>query len=95
VGLRRAEPTSLIVDDRNGRRQHDRGVRPARLDTYTPGTTALRSIYDGNEVVAELDSSGNILGRFARGDGPDELLVNCPDSGTANKRWAALTSATT
>lgn len=60
-----------------------------RLDTYNPGS-AERFIYDGNEAVAELDSSGNIIARFVRGDGADELLVQYPDSGTSNRRWVHL-----
>jgi RHS repeat-associated protein len=60
-----------------------------RLDTYNPGS-ASRFIYDGTEAVAKIDSSGNILGRFVRGDGDDELLVSYPDSGTSNRRWTYL-----
>jgi hypothetical protein len=40
-----------------------------RLDLYNPGT-AKRFIYDGPEVVAELDASGNIIARYVRGDAP-------------------------
>jgi RHS repeat-associated protein len=53
-----------------------------RLDTYNPGGSASRFIYDGNEVAAELDTSGNILHRFVRGDGADEVLVDY--SGSTN-----------
>jgi RHS repeat-associated protein len=45
-----------------------------RLDVYNPGT-ATRFIYDGSEVVAQLDASGNIVRRQVRGDGADEVLV--------------------
>lgn len=45
-----------------------------RLDTYNP-SPLTRFIYDGQEVVAELDSSGNITRREVRGDGPDEILA--------------------
>jgi RHS repeat-associated protein len=45
-----------------------------RLDLYNPGT-ATRFIYDGSEVVAQLDASGNIVRRQVRGDGADQVLV--------------------
>lgn len=45
-----------------------------RLDTYNPGT-ATRFVYDGDEVVAQLDSAGNITRRQVRGDGADEILA--------------------
>lgn len=61
-----------------------------RLDTYTAGSTTVRGIYDGDEMVAELDSSGNIIGRFIRGDSPDELLVSYSSSATTSKQWAHL-----
>ena len=61
-----------------------------RLTNYSAGTVASNYIYDGDEVVARLDNSGNITGRFVRGDGPDELLASYPDSGTTNRRWASL-----
>jgi RHS repeat-associated protein len=57
-----------------------------RLDTYNPGTTS-RFIYDGNEVAAELDGSGNIVTRFVRGDGADELIASYAGSGTISRSW--------
>ena len=50
-----------------------------RLDLYNLGT-AKRFIYDGDEVVAELDSSGNIIGRYVRGDAPDEIITGYTSS---------------
>jgi len=45
-----------------------------RLDVYNPGV-GRRFIYDGAEVVAELDGAGNLLRRHVRSDAPDEVLV--------------------
>lgn len=55
----------------------------SRLDTYNPGSP-VRFIYDGVEAVAELDSSGKIMRRYIRGDGPDELLVEYVGTGSSD-----------
>jgi RHS repeat-associated protein len=60
-----------------------------RLDIYNPGT-AKRFIYDGAEVVAELDSSGNIVGRYVRGDGPDEIITGYTSSNPTARGWYHL-----
>lgn len=59
-----------------------------RLDTYNP-TPLRRFVYDGNEAVAELDSSGVIQNRYVRGDGADELLVDYSGSGTSSRRFTS------
>lgn len=41
----------------------------------------------GDEVAAELDSSGNIVTRFVRGDGDDELVASYVGSGTGSRTW--------
>jgi RHS repeat-associated protein len=60
-----------------------------RLDLYNPGT-ARRFIYDGDEVVAELDSSGNIIGRYVRGDAPDEIITGYTSSDPTARGWYHL-----
>ena len=60
-----------------------------RLDTYNPGT-AKRFIYDGAEVVAELDASGNIVGRYVRGDAPDEIITGYTSSDPTARGWYHL-----
>jgi RHS repeat-associated protein len=68
-----------------------------RLDTYNPGT-AKRFIYDpgsesgagGAEVVAELDASGNIVGRYVRGDAPDEIITGYTSSNPTARGWYHL-----
>jgi RHS repeat-associated protein len=60
-----------------------------RLDTYNPGA-AKRFIYDGAEVVAELDASGSILGRYVRGDAPDEIITGYTSSNPTARGWYHL-----
>jgi RHS repeat-associated protein len=57
-----------------------------RLDSYNPGTLT-RFVYDGGEVAAEIDSSGNIVKRYVRGDGADDALVYFNGSGTAQRGY--------
>lgn len=55
----------------------------SRLDTYNPSSGAFRRfVYDGDEVAAELDSSGNIVSRYIRGDAPDEMLLDYSGAGS-------------
>jgi YD repeat-containing protein len=60
-----------------------------RLDLYNPGA-AKRFVYDGAEVVAELDSSGNILARYVRGDAPDEIITGYTSSDPSARGWYHL-----
>jgi RHS repeat-associated protein len=60
-----------------------------RLDVYNPGT-AKRFIYDGAEVATELDSSGNIVGRYVRGDGADEIITGYTSSNPTARGWYHL-----
>lgn len=46
-----------------------------------------RFLYDGNDIIAEYNSSGTLLRRFVHGEGPDEPLVWYEDSGTTDRRW--------
>jgi RHS repeat-associated protein len=57
-----------------------------RLDTYNPGSLT-RYVYDGPEVVAEVDSTGDIQHRYVRGDGPDELMVVYSNGAASSHRW--------
>ena len=60
-----------------------------RLDVYNPGT-AKRFIYDGDEVIAELNASGNIVGRYVRGDAPDEIITGYTSSDPTARGWYHL-----
>jgi RHS repeat-associated protein len=60
-----------------------------RLDTYNPGTPK-RFIYDGDEVVAELDASGNIIVRYVRGDAPDEIVTGYTSADPTARGWYHL-----
>jgi len=57
--------------------------RLAEYDT----TISTRFVYDGGEIAAEVDGSGNILRRYITGAGADEPLVWYEGSGTSDKRW--------
>lgn len=48
------------------------------------GTTFL---YDGDALVAEYDTGGNLLRRYAHGDGVDEPLVWYEGAGTGSPRY--------
>jgi len=62
-----------------------------RLDTYNPSSGAFRRfVYDGDEVSAELDSSGSIVNRYIRGDAPDEVLLQYAGSGSSSYRYYHL-----
>jgi RHS repeat-associated protein len=60
-----------------------------RFDSYVAGT-GHRFIYDGSEAVAELNSAGTMVGRFVRGDGADEVLLEYPDATTNTPRYHHL-----
>jgi RHS repeat-associated protein len=57
-----------------------------RLDLYNPGT-ATRFIYDGSEVAAEFDGSGNITNRYIRSDAADDPIVFFNGSGTSQRGY--------
>jgi len=57
-----------------------------RLTEYDT-TISTRFVYDGGEMAAEVDGSGNILRRYVTGAGADEPLVWYEGSGTSDKRW--------
>ncbi|MBA3811549.1 MAG: RHS repeat-associated core domain-containing protein, partial [Caulobacteraceae bacterium] len=44
-------------------------------------------LYDGDDLVAEYDASGNILRRHVFGPGVDEPLVWYQGAGTSDRRW--------
>ncbi|MEX1221549.1 MAG: hypothetical protein WEA82_05500 [Idiomarina sp.] len=47
--------------------------------------TQTRFLYDGDELVAEYNSSGTLLRRYVHGVGTDDPLVQYNGSGTGNK----------
>jgi RHS repeat-associated protein len=51
--------------------------------------TGVRLQYDGDRLVAEYDSSGNLLRRYVFGPNEDEPLVWYEGSGTTVRRWLA------
>ncbi len=59
-----------------------------RLDKITaPGNSVTQFQYDGADLIAEYDGSGNVLRRYVHGPGVDEPLVWLEGSGTSNKSW--------
>lgn len=61
----------------------------SRLSSYNPGSSR-RFIYDGSQVAAELDSSGNIVRRYVRGDGLDEVIMHYAGTGSSSYRYEHL-----
>jgi RHS repeat-associated protein len=51
------------------------------------GAAMTRFLYDGTDLVAEYDGSGNVLKRYVHGPGTDEPLVWYEGSGTSDRRW--------
>ncbi|WP_254640740.1 RHS repeat-associated core domain-containing protein [Burkholderia sp. GbtcB21] len=70
---------SLAYDAENRLRQT---VEPNGL-----GSLTTNMLYDGTKLVAEYDSSGNVLRRYVHGSGVDNPLVWYEGSGTTSKNW--------
>ena len=58
-----------------------------RLQTSTAAGAATTFLYDGADLVAEYDSAGNILGRYAFGPGVDNPVVWYQGPGTTGRNW--------
>jgi len=58
-----------------------------RLQTSTAAGVTTNFLYDGDALVAEYDSSGSILRRYAPGPGQDEPAVWYEGAGTSGRRW--------
>jgi RHS repeat-associated protein len=58
-----------------------------RLTDVTSAGVATKLLYDGDDLVAEYDGSGNLLRRYVHGDGADEPLVQYEGSGLATRRF--------
>jgi RHS repeat-associated protein len=64
------------------------GYDPAlRLSSIQSGGVTTTFGYDGDDVVAEYDGSGNVLRRYVQGPEGDEPLVWYEGSGTADRRY--------
>ncbi|WP_231941291.1 hypothetical protein [Burkholderia sp. PAMC 28687] len=44
-------------------------------------------LYDGDKLVAEYDSSGNLVKRYVHGPGTDEPIVSYDGLGVTSKTW--------
>lgn len=58
-----------------------------RLQSYTVVGVTTKFLYDGTDLIAEYDASGNLLRRYVHGPGADEPLVWYEGSGTGTKRY--------
>ena len=58
-----------------------------RLQSSTSSSTTTNFLYDGNDLAAEYDGSGNVLRRYVSGPNADEPLVWYEGSGTSTRRW--------
>jgi RHS repeat-associated protein len=59
---------------------------PASRLYQVAGASTVRFVYDGADVIAEYDTSGNVLRRYVHGPGLDEPLVWYEGSGTSDRR---------
>jgi RHS repeat-associated protein len=50
------------------------------------GAVTRRFLYDGLDMIAEYDASGNVIRRYVHGPGTDEPLVWYEGSGTSDRR---------
>ena len=58
-----------------------------RLASLTKAGATTRFVYDGTDLIAELDGSGTVLRRYVHGAGVDEPLVWLEGSSTGDRRW--------
>ncbi|MFC4653748.1 RHS repeat domain-containing protein [Rheinheimera marina] len=58
-----------------------------RLNSSTLNGTATTFLYDGNELVAEYNSSGTLLRRYVHGAGSDDPLLWFEGSGTGSPSY--------
>ncbi|MBA3811548.1 MAG: RHS repeat-associated core domain-containing protein [Caulobacteraceae bacterium] len=58
-----------------------------RPQNSTAAGATTTFLYDGDDLVAEYDASGNILRRHVFGPGVDEPLVWYQGPGTSDRRW--------
>jgi RHS repeat-associated protein len=56
-------------------------------ETYSSSTGTTRFLYDGDQLTAEYDGSGNVLRRYVHGDGEDDPLVWYEGSGVSSPRY--------
>ncbi|MBL8549504.1 MAG: hypothetical protein JNJ73_05930, partial [Hyphomonadaceae bacterium] len=54
-----------------------------RLKTIASGGATTQFLYEGNNLVAEYDGSGNLLRRYVPGGGMDQPLVWFEGSGVS------------
>jgi RHS repeat-associated protein len=57
------------------------------LQSVNVGSTTTQYLYDGANLIAEYDGSGNVLRRFVHGAGDNEPLLAYEGSGTTNPKW--------
>lgn len=56
-------------------------------ETYSASTGTTRFLYDGDQLTAEYDGSGNMLRRYVHSDGDDDPLVWYEGSGVSSPRY--------
>ncbi|MBX3564032.1 MAG: hypothetical protein KF730_05580 [Sphingomonas sp.] len=56
-------------------------------ETYKASTGTTRFLYDGDQLTAEYDASGNLLRRYVHSDGEDDPLVWYEGSGVSSPRY--------
>lgn len=64
---------------------YDAADRLYEVDAST--AAAVRFLYDGSNLIAEYDASGNLLRRYVHGASIDEPLVWYEGADTSDRRW--------
>jgi RHS repeat-associated protein len=60
---------------------------PQKRLAQTSGSTTTLFAYDGEDLIGEYDSAGNLLRRYVHGPDEDEPIVWYEGSGTSDRRW--------
>ncbi|HWV45083.1 MAG TPA: RHS repeat-associated core domain-containing protein, partial [Nitrospira sp.] len=74
--------TSVVAGSSTTSLSYDAQSRLYRV--VKTGSAATRFLYDGSDLIAEYDDSGNVLRRYVHGFGADQPVVAYYGSGTAD-----------
>lgn len=57
------------------------------LNSSPPGSADIRFLYEGEQIVGEIDGSGSVLRRYVPGPAPDEQMLWYEGAGLDNRIW--------
>ncbi len=58
-----------------------------RLSQTASAGVTTQYLYDGDNLIAELDGSGSVLRRYVQGVGPDEPIIWYEGGAVSDRRW--------